>query len=68
MARSFYFFRRIFGRLLDEAHYFADATDEFKALGASVIESWNDIETLTKFSVQVCQSRFPVASTRRRRS
>ncbi len=46
-----------------EAHYFADATEQFKALGASVIGvSGDDIETLTKFSVQVCQSKFPVAS------
>jgi thioredoxin-dependent peroxiredoxin len=46
-----------------EAHYFADATEEFKQLGASVIGvSGDDIETLTKFSIQVCQSRFPVAS------
>jgi thioredoxin-dependent peroxiredoxin len=46
-----------------EAHYFADATEEFKQLGASVIGvSGDDIETLTKFSVQVCQSKFPVAS------
>ena len=46
-----------------EAHYFADATEQFKALGASVIGvSGDDIETLSKFSVQVCQSRFPVAS------
>jgi thioredoxin-dependent peroxiredoxin len=46
-----------------EAHYFADATEEFKDLGASVIGvSGDDIETLTKFSVQVCQSKFPVAS------
>ena len=46
-----------------EAHYFADATEEFKALGASVIGvSGDDIDTLSKFSVQVCQSRFPVAS------
>ena len=46
-----------------EAHYFADATAEFKALGASVVGvSADDIDTLTKFSVQACQSRFPVAS------
>jgi peroxiredoxin Q/BCP len=46
-----------------EAHSFAEATEEFKALGASVIGvSGDDIETLTRFSVQVCQSRFPVAS------
>lgn len=46
-----------------EAHDFAEAMEEFKALGASVIGvSGDDIETLTKFSVQVCQSKFPVAS------
>jgi thioredoxin-dependent peroxiredoxin len=46
-----------------EAHYFADATGDFKALGASVVGvSADDIETLAKFSVQACQSRFPVAS------
>jgi len=46
-----------------EAHDFAEAVDEFKALGASVIGvSGDDIETLARFSVQVCQSRFPVAS------
>ena len=46
-----------------EAHDFAEAAEEFKALGASVIGvSGDDIETLTKFSVQVCQSTFPVAS------
>ena len=46
-----------------EAHYFADATEEFKALGASVIGvSADDIEILTKFSFQVCQSKFAVAS------
>ena len=46
-----------------EAHYFADATAEFKALGASVVGvSADDIEALTKFSVQACQNRFPVAS------
>ena len=46
-----------------EAHYFAEAIADFKALGASVIGvSGDDIETLSKFSVQACQSRFPVAS------
>src|SRR5664279_5479313 len=46
-----------------EAHDFAEAMEEFKALGASVVGvSEDDIEALTKFSVQVCQSRFPVAS------
>jgi peroxiredoxin len=46
-----------------EAHAFAEAMDKFAALGASVIGvSADDIETLTKFSVKSCQSRFPVAS------
>lgn len=46
-----------------EAHAFAEAIDQFSALGASVIGvSADDIDTLTKFSVKSCQSRFPVAS------
>jgi peroxiredoxin len=46
-----------------EAHYFAEAIAEFNALGATVVGvSGDDIETLTKFSVQACQSKFPVAS------
>jgi thioredoxin-dependent peroxiredoxin len=46
-----------------EAHYFAEAIAQFKALGASVIGvSGDDIETLSKFSTQACQSKFPVAS------
>jgi peroxiredoxin Q/BCP len=46
-----------------EAHEFAEATDRFAALGASVIGvSTDDIETQTKFSMQACQGKFPVAS------
>lgn len=46
-----------------EAHEFAEAIPRFTALGASVIGvSADDIQSLTKFSVQACQSRFPVAS------
>jgi len=46
-----------------EAHNFAEAQSQFAALGASVVGvSGDDIETLTKFSVQACQSKFPVAS------
>jgi thioredoxin-dependent peroxiredoxin len=46
-----------------EAHYFAEAVPQFEALGATVIGvSGDDIETLSKFSVQVCQNKFPVAS------
>ena len=46
-----------------EAHEFAEATAQFAALGASVVGvSADDIDTLSKFSVQACQSKFPVAS------
>ena len=46
-----------------EAHEFADAMPQFEALGATVVGvSGDDIDTLSKFSVQACQSRFPVAS------
>ncbi len=45
-----------------EAHEFAEATDQFKAMGASVIGvSRDDIATLDKFSTQVCQSKFPAS-------
>jgi peroxiredoxin len=46
-----------------EAHDFADATDRFKALGATVIGvSHDNIATLDKFSVSDCRSKFPVAA------
>jgi thioredoxin-dependent peroxiredoxin len=46
-----------------EAHEFAEATDKFKALGATVIGvSHDSIETLDKFSVSECRSKFPVAA------
>ena len=46
-----------------EAHDFAEATDKFKALGATVIGvSHDDIDTLNKFSVNECRSKFAVAS------
>ncbi|MBX5463038.1 MAG: peroxiredoxin [Steroidobacteraceae bacterium] len=46
-----------------EAHNFAEATDDFKALGATVIGvSYDSIETLNKFSVSECRSKFAVAS------
>jgi thioredoxin-dependent peroxiredoxin len=46
-----------------EAHQFAEATAQFQALGASVVGvSGDDIDTLSKFSTQACQSKFPVAS------
>jgi len=46
-----------------EAHLFAEATDKFKALGAQVIGiSVDDIDTLKKFSVEACRSKFAVAA------
>ena len=46
-----------------EAHDFAEATDKFKALGATVIGVSHDpIDTLNKFSVSECRSKFAVAS------
>jgi peroxiredoxin len=46
-----------------EAHEFADAVDEYKALGATVIGvSHDNIDTLKKFSVSECRSKFPVAA------
>jgi len=46
-----------------EAHNFAEAIDEYKALGATVIGvSHDDIEKLNDFSVSECRSKFPVAS------
>jgi peroxiredoxin len=46
-----------------EAHDFADATDEYHKLGATVIGvSGDDIKTLDKFSVSECRSKFAVAS------
>jgi peroxiredoxin len=46
-----------------EAHEFAQAIDDFKALHATVIGISHDgIEKLDKFSVSECQSKFPVAA------
>lgn len=46
-----------------EAHEFAEATARFKALGATVIGVSHDpIETLNRFSVSECRSKFAVAS------
>jgi peroxiredoxin len=46
-----------------EAHEFAEATDKFKAMGATVIGvSHDDIDTLNKFSVSECRNKFAVAS------
>ena len=46
-----------------EAHEFAEATDKFKALGATVIGvSHDSIEKLNQFSVSECRNKFAVAS------
>jgi thioredoxin-dependent peroxiredoxin len=46
-----------------EAHEFAEATDKFKSLGATVIGvSHDSIETLNKFSVRECRNKFAVAA------
>jgi peroxiredoxin len=46
-----------------EAHLFAEATEKYRALGAQVIGvSGDDIDTLKKFSVSECRSKFAVAA------
>lgn len=46
-----------------EAHNFAEASDRYAALGATVIGMSNDdIETLRKFSVEACRNKFAVAA------
>jgi thioredoxin-dependent peroxiredoxin len=46
-----------------EAHEFADAIDQYKALGATVIGvSHDDLATLQKFSTSECRSKFAVAA------
>ena len=46
-----------------EAHQFAEATAQFKALGATVIGVSHDpIEKLNRFSVSECRNKFAVAS------
>ena len=46
-----------------EAHAFAEATAQYQALGATVLGVSHDpIETLNRFSVSECRSKFPVAA------
>ena len=46
-----------------EAHSFAEASGEIAAMGATVIGvSADEIDTLQKFSMLACQSKFPVAA------
>ena len=59
-----YFFPKAFTQGCSmEAHEFAEATDKFQALGATVVGlSGDDVDTLSKFSTQSCQSKFAVIS------
>jgi len=51
-----------------EAHKFAEAVDDYKALGATVLGvSHDDIDTLKRFSVSECQGKFAVAADPERR-
>ena len=46
-----------------EAHEFADAIDQYRALGATVIGVSHDpLDKLQKFSVSECRSKFAVAA------
>ena len=46
-----------------EARAFAEAIERFAAAGATVVGvSGNDIETMTRFSVRVCNGKFAVVS------
>ena len=59
-----YFFPKAFTKgCTAEAHEFAQAAAQFKAVGATLIGmSADDIGTLHKFSTQECSSKFPVAA------
>ena len=59
-----YFFPAAFSRdCTIEAHEFAEATDQYKLLGATVIGvSADSIETLQKFSATECRNKFAVAA------
>jgi peroxiredoxin len=46
-----------------EAHNFAESSDEFKKMGATLIGMSNDdITTLKKFSIEACRNKFAVAA------
>lgn len=59
-----YFYPKSFTSVCtEEAHIFAEATDEFAALGASVLGiSGDDIETQRKFSSLECRDKFAVGA------
>ena len=58
-----YFFPKAFTEgCTIEANMFAEATADFEAAGATVIGmSGDDVETLTKFSIEECRDKFAVA-------
>ena len=46
-----------------EAHEFAEAADDYKKLGATLIGvTAGNIERITEFSVSECRNKFPVAA------
>lgn len=59
-----YFFPKAFtSGCTVEAHQFAEATERFAALGATVVGVSNDdIGTLKRFSVEACRNKFAVAA------
>lgn len=59
-----YFFPAAFtGGCNAEAHAFAEAVDDFRAAGATVIGmSADDVPTLQRFSAEKCAGKFAVAS------
>src|SRR5882724_119793 len=59
-----YFFPKAFTKgCTAEAHAFAEAAEQYKAQGATLIGmSADNIDTLHKFSTQECSAKFPVAA------
>ncbi len=59
-----YFYPKAFSSACTyEAHQFAEASERFAAMGATVIGvSADNIETLKRFSVEACRSKFAVAA------
>lgn len=59
-----YFYPKAFTKgCTQEAHEFAEAAEEFKAAGATLIGmSSDDIGTLHEFSTKECSAKFPVAA------
>jgi peroxiredoxin len=59
-----YFFPKSFTKgCTVEAHLFADASEKFSALGATVVGiSADDIETQKKFSTEACRDKFAVGA------